>query len=154
MMPWRPWKWWRLYKGLGDHDPTTLVFAFAIYALLYGTALIMPGDSFEVSPVYSLARELGVPEVPTGLGMLANGVALLVCLGWRLTATVRSLIAVGTGMGWLFWGGLLVGGGWRVGYFSPGGAWLMLASLIVMQATSGWIYPTTVLVRGEQDPWN
>lgn len=139
-MPYRPWVWWRAYKGLSHRDPTALVFAFAVYALLYGTSLLLPGESFDISPVFSVVREL-VPESAAGAGMVLDGVLLLVCLGWRLTPQIRSLVAIFTGAGWCFWGGLLLLGGLRVRYFSPGGAWTLLCALIVMQSTSGWVYP-------------
>lgn len=139
-MPYRPWVWWRAYKNLSHRDPTALVFAFAVYALLYGTSLLLPGETFDISPVYGVVREL-VPEDAAGVGMLLDGVLLLACLGWTFSPPVRSLVAILTGAGWCFWGGLLLLGGMRVHYFSPGGAWVFVCALIVMQSTSGWVYP-------------
>jgi hypothetical protein len=142
-MPWRPRSWWQAYNNLADRDPTDLVFAFAVYAIFYGISLLLPGDSFDVSPIYSVARELGIPEVATGAGMLLDALLLFVCLGWggRITPTIRALISLATSMGWFFWGGLLLLGGFRVGYFAPGGAWICVVAILIMQATSRWATP-------------
>lgn len=155
-MPWRPTNWWRGYQNLTRRDPTALCFAFAVYALLYGVALVLPGDSFEISPVYGLARELGLPETFVGVGMLLDAFLLFVCLGWSCTPTFRSIVSIVTGASWFFWGAILLAGGARAHYFSPGGAWSLLCSLIVMQATAGWVYPGVRPVLEPEDPetWN
>jgi hypothetical protein len=153
-MPWRPKSWWRGYQNLARRDPTALVAAFSVYALFYGVSLLLPGDSFDISPVYSVVRELPVSEPLAGAGMLADAVLLFVCLGWRTSTTFRALVSIGTGAGWFFWGVLLVLGGLRVGYFAPGGGWTMICSLLVMQATAGWVYPGVVPILEEPEDWN
>lgn len=156
-MPWRPTHWWRGYKNLARRDPTALVAAFALYAALSGCSLVLPGDSFDVNPIYNVARELGVPEEPTGWAMFVDAFLLFVCLGWRCTPSFRAMVSVGTGAAWFFWGGLLALGGIRVGFFAPAAAWTMICALLVMQATAGWAYPGVQPLledKEETDPWN
>lgn len=127
------------WRCLLARDPALLVFGFAIWSLLNGLSLALPGDAFAASPVYAVHRAFGLPEGACGAAMLANTAALLYALHPRTSATVRTGIGILTGAAWAMWGCLMVAGALRAGFFSSGGSWSAAAAFAVSCSTGSWI---------------
>ena len=121
--------------GGRDHrDPSLFVLAFALWMLFSAATLLAPGDALEASPVYAIALEIGLREVPVGLGMLLDGLLLLWVLG-QARPRVPAWLALASGGLWCFWSLLMLFSALRVGLFSTSAAWMLAASLLLLQAS-------------------
>lgn len=130
---------WHACGAWGRRDPTLFIASFAASAILNGLSLLATNDTFSRSPVYSVAREIGVPENFTGSIMVLNGLGLLWGLGDR-PPRVQSALALLTGILWCFWAFMLGAGGWRYGFYSSSAGWNFLMSLALMRVSSGFLY--------------
>ena len=115
-------------------DPTLFLAVFAAWMLLNAVSLLLPGQAFAASPLYALARDLGLPETLTGLLMLLNAMALLWCLG-EPRPRVQAWVGLVTGGLWCFWALLMFLSGLRVHLFSATASWNVVAAFCLMQTT-------------------
>lgn len=130
-VPFRPHRLHRLWLAagaFGRRDPTLFVAVFALWMLLSGVSLLLPGDAYDASPVFSLAKEMNLREPLVGAAMVANAVMLAYCLGDRPPG-VRAWVAYMSGALWVFWALLMFFSGLRANYVSGGAIWTIAASV-------------------------
>lgn len=67
--------------GFLRRDPGTFVASFGSWAALNGLSLVLPGDAFELNPIYRELAGIGMADTWWGLAMVVDAAALFATVG-------------------------------------------------------------------------
>jgi hypothetical protein len=146
-------------KALFRRDPGTFVLAFAAWATVNGISLVLPGNAFQLNPIYGEVARLGIADTWWGLGMLADAALLAVTVGWG-SAGLRAFSAIASASLWFSYGALLLGSAAYAGLLSGSGAYDLLGSLGLAVAGAQWVHtlayaraPLAPAFPVKDEPW-
>lgn len=128
----------RSLRGLPTYDPTTFLIAFVAWSLFNGFALLSPGNTFQIGPVYSALARLPITEDMWGAILVLDGLAVLATIPYRHLPT-RGFVAIVSGTLWAFFGTKLIAGGLEHGYLAAGGAYSVFLAIGCWLAAIQWI---------------
>lgn len=142
---WRPHRarrLWRSLKAFERRDPTLFVGIFAVWAFCAGLSLILTEDAFRRSPVFIVARDIGLSDNIVGAVMIANSVLLAFILGNRAYITKAVVLWI-TALLWTFWSSIMLGGSWISGVYSAAASFQLFCcvGLISAIANQDWNAP-------------
>lgn len=127
------------FVGLAPHrDPTTFIGAFAMWALMCGMSLVLPGDVFGQVQSYNLMEYVYPHELRWGYLMIVNGVLLVASL-FTSSIAFRCAIAGGSAALWTFCGVLMCVASYQAGWFSIVGGYSLWGALGCLVAIEQWI---------------
>ncbi len=135
------------------------VLAFAAWATVNGISLVLPGDAFQLNPIYGEVARLGVADTWWGIGMLIDAALLTLTVGWG-SAGLRAFSAIASAPLWFSYGVPLLGSAVHVGLLSAGGAYDLLGALGLAVAGAQWAHtlahtqaPSVSAFPIEGEPW-
>ncbi len=146
-------------RALLHRDPGTFVLAFAGWATVNGISLMLPGNAFQLNPIYGDVTRLGVADSWCGAGMLVDAALLALTVGWG-SAGLRAFSAVASASLWFSYGVLLLGSAAHAGLLSGGGAYDILGAIGLAVAGAQWAHtlahteaPLASAFPEEDEPW-
>ncbi len=135
--------------GFLRRDPGTFVASFGSWAALNGLSLVLPGDAFELNPIYRELAGIGMADTWWGLAMVVDAAALFATVG-RCPLGLRVGVALVSSAFWAFVGLLILVGAARAGLLSAAGGMDVLGAVGLTATGTQW--PFTVSERSRR--WN
>lgn len=120
-------------------DPTTFIACFAMWALLCGIALVLPGNTFQRVTIYDAMASIHNVDHHWGMVMAVDGLLLYASI-FLSSVSAKSTIAALSSVLWMMLGMLMLLGAGANGYFSVAGAFSVWGALGCFMAITQWVH--------------
>lgn len=120
-------------------DPITFVLCHAVWSMICGLSLALPGDAWSYNPAWSTLQAFQVPDTAWGVLMILDSIALLFAIRSSSMA-YRSAVTIVSGIMWFLLGvSIVVTSFMHFNHLSAVGAFSVVGSLFCIIAVGGWV---------------
>lgn len=131
-----------LWHKLVSPEPNTFGVAFAVWAVIVGASLVVPGNAFDLSPAWDSLQHIHASDAEWGWIMLSDAILMFVSL--RLpTIPYKAAIIIFSSILWATLGLSMIVNAWRASFLSIAGCFSLWCSFQALLSVGQW------LVRGD-----